>query len=44
MQRKYYVVPAQVDTLRATLANLNHCAVPFLRHATASMCWYYYKQ
>ena len=44
MQRKYYVVPEQVDNLCATLANLNYCAVPFLRPATASMCCYYYKQ
>ena len=28
--------------MRAKLANLNHCAVPFLRCAAANLCWYYY--
>ena len=27
--------------MRAELANLNHCAVPFLRSAAANLCWYY---
>ena len=28
--------------MRAKLANLNHCAVPFLSRAVANLCWYYY--
>ena len=28
--------------MRAELANLNHCAVPFLSRAIANLCWYYY--
>ena len=27
--------------MRAKLANLNHCAVPFLSRAAANLCWYY---
>ena len=26
--------------MRAELANLNHCAVPFLRRAAVNLCWY----
>ena len=26
--------------MRAELANLNHCAVPFLRRAAANLSWY----
>ena len=28
--------------MRAELANLNHCAVPFLTRASAFLCWYYF--
>ena len=28
--------------MRAKLATLNHCAVPFLSHAVTNLCWYYY--
>ena len=28
--------------MRAKLARLNDCAVPFLSRATANLCWYYY--
>ena len=28
--------------MRAELANLNNCAVPFLSRATANLRWYYY--
>ena len=28
--------------MRAELAGLNHCAVPFLSRAAANLCWYYY--
>ena len=28
--------------MRAKLASLNHCAVPFLSRAAANFCWYYY--
>ena len=28
--------------MRAKLANLNDCAVPFLSRAGANLCWYYY--
>ena len=28
--------------MRAELAGLNLCAVPFLRRTTGGMCWYYY--
>ena len=27
--------------MRAKLANLNHCAVPFLSRASANLSWYY---
>ena len=27
--------------MRAELANLNHCAVPFLSRAAVNLCWYY---
>ena len=27
--------------MRAELANLNYCAVPFLSRAVANLCWYY---
>ena len=27
--------------MRAKLANLNHCAVPFLSRAADNLCWYY---
>ena len=27
--------------MRAELANLNHCAVPFLNRAAVNLCWYY---
>ena len=36
------IVQTQVEKMRAELANLNHCAVPFLSRATVSLCWYYY--
>ena len=26
--------------MRAELANLNHCAVPFLSRAVVNLCWY----
>ena len=28
--------------MRAELANLNDCAVPFLSRAAVNLCWYYY--
>ena len=28
--------------MRAKLANLNHCAVPFLSCAAVNLSWYYY--
>ena len=28
--------------MRAKLANLNDCAVPFLSSAADNLCWYYY--
>ena len=28
--------------MRAELAGLSLCAVPFLRRAAGGMCWYYY--
>ena len=28
--------------MRAELAGLNHCAVHFLSHDAANLCWYYY--
>ena len=28
--------------MRTELANLNHCAVPFLSRAAVNLCWYYY--
>ena len=37
----YSIVPTQVDNMRAKLANLNDCAVPFLCRAVAKLCWYY---
>ena len=36
------IVPAQVGKNADKLAGLNHCAVPFLSRAAASLCWYYY--
>ena len=34
------VVPTQVDKNAAELANLNHCAVPFLSRAAFNLSWY----
>ena len=34
------VVPTQVEKMSAELANLNHCAVPFLSHAAVNLSWY----
>ena len=31
-------VPTQVDKMRAELAWIHHCAVPFLSRATANLC------
>ena len=28
--------------MRAKLANLNHCAAPFLSRAAVNLCWYDY--
>ena len=28
--------------MRAELGSLNHCAVPFLSHVTANLCWVKY--
>ena len=28
--------------MRAALASLNECAVPFLSHADVNLCWHYY--
>ena len=36
------IVPTQVEKIRAELANLNHCAVPFLSRAAVNLCRYYY--
>ena len=33
--------PAKLIKMRAELANLHHCAVPFLSRAAASFCLYY---
>ena len=30
--------------MRAELANLNHCAVPFLSLAAVNLCWYNYSK
>ena len=35
------IVPTQVNKMRAKLANLNDCAVPFLSRASVNMCWYH---
>ena len=39
-----YIISYQLKLikLRAKLANLNHCAVPFLSRAIANLCWYSY--
>ena len=39
-----YVISYQLKLtkMRAELANLNHCAVPFLSCVAANLCWYYY--
>ena len=34
------VVLTQVEKMRAELANLNHCAVPFLSRAAVNLSWY----
>ena len=36
------IVPTQVEKMRAKLANLNNCAVPFLSRAAVNLCWYHY--
>ena len=36
----YFVVPTQVEEMRAESANLNHCAVPFLSRAAVNLSWY----
>ena len=46
----YIVVPTQIEKMlfhlfffsiiRAELANLNHCAVPFLSRAAVNLSWY----
>ena len=36
------VAPTQVDKVLAELANLNHCALPFLSRAAVNLCWYNY--
>ena len=38
----YIVVPTQVEKMRAELASLNHCAVPFLSRAAVNLSWYDY--
>ena len=35
------IVPSKVDNMRAKLANLNDCAVPFLSRVAVNLCWYY---
>ena len=34
------VVPIELEKMRAELANLNHCAVPFLNRAAVNLSWY----
>ena len=36
-----HIVPTQVKKMRAELATLNDCAVPFLSRAAVNLCWYY---
>ena len=40
----YTILSYQLKLIKmcAKLANLNHCAVPFLSRAGANLCWYYY--
>ena len=38
----YNIVPTQVIKMRAELANLNDCAVPFLSRAAVNLWWYHY--
>ena len=38
----YIVVPIQVEKMRAELASLSHCAVPFLSRAAVNLSWYDY--
>ena len=33
----YTIVPTQVEKIRAKLANLNYCAVPFLSRAAVTL-------
>ena len=43
MNNKCYIcniIPVQLDKMRAELAYINHCAVPFLSRAAANLCWY----
>ena len=41
---KYIIISYQLKLTKmlTELANLNHCAVPFLRRAATNMCWYCY--
>ena len=39
---RYTIVPAHVDKMRAKLADLNQCAVPFLSHVAANLRLCYY--
>ena len=41
----YHMISYQLKLIemRAELANLNNCAVPFLSRAAANLCWHYYR-
>ena len=39
---RYIVVPTQVEKMRAELASLHPCAVPFLSRAAVNLSWYDY--
>ena len=42
--RTFDIVSYQLNMkkMRTELANLNHCAVPFLSRAAVNLSWYYY--
>ena len=39
---QYIIVPTQAAKMHSNLANLNHCAVPFLSRTAVNLCWRYY--
>ena len=46
LRRSYHIISYQLKLIkvRAELANLNNCAVPFLSRAAVNLCWYNYIQ